>query len=162
MKHESRQTIRMEKSLLVVWMGPLVVWDRVSRDLQGWANGVSQVDGAFDMAPPTSSVAPWVEGSGKRQWPLSVFLFGRKLSPSSHLDARHFSSSLYATGAFESVTPVLELRGECICVSVCVGSLRGTFGDYRRFFHWLNPRWCLQPEVMGTYLLGTGTLGWEI
>ena len=30
---------------------------------------------------------------------------------SAHLDARLLSLSLYATGAFQSVTPVLELRG---------------------------------------------------
>ena len=34
----------------------------------------------------------------------------RKLSPSSHLDARHFSSSSYAVGAFQVATPVLELK----------------------------------------------------
>ena len=28
------------------------------------------------------------------------------------------------------------------------------------FFHQLNPHWFLQPEVVGTYLPGTGTLGW--
>ena len=27
-------------------------------------------------------------------------------------------------------------------------------------FHSLNPHWFSQPEVMGTYLPGTGTLGW--
>ena len=30
---------------------------------------------------------------------------------SVHLDARHFSFSLYTTGAFQAATPVLELRG---------------------------------------------------
>ena len=30
---------------------------------------------------------------------------------SAHLDARHFSFSLYATGTFQAVTLVLELRG---------------------------------------------------
>ena len=30
---------------------------------------------------------------------------------SDHLDARHFSSFLYATGAFQAATPLLELRG---------------------------------------------------
>ena len=44
-------------------------------------------------------------------WPLPVFLSGRKLSPSSRLDARHFSSSLYATSAFQVSTLVLELTG---------------------------------------------------
>ena len=42
---------------------------------------------------------------------LPTFLSGRKLSPSSHIDARHFSCSLYATGAFQAATPVLELKG---------------------------------------------------
>ena len=30
---------------------------------------------------------------------------------STYLDARHFSFSLYTTGAFQAATPVLELRG---------------------------------------------------
>ena len=60
---------------------------------------------------PDSSVALWGEGSEKGQWPLPVFLSGIKLSPSSRLDARHFSFSLYSTGAFQAATPVLELRG---------------------------------------------------
>ena len=77
-------------------------------------DGVSQI-----WHPPASSVALWEEGSEKGQGPLPAFLSGRKLSPSSHLDVRHFSSSLYATGtfpaaatgAFQAATLVLELRG---------------------------------------------------
>ena len=46
-------------------------------------------------------------GSEKGQWPLPAFLMGRKLFSSSHLDARHFSSSLCATVAFQATTPVL-------------------------------------------------------
>ena len=80
--------------------GPIVAWGRVSGDLQGRSNSVSQVDGVSDMALPASSVI------------LSAFLSGRKLSPSCGLDATsHFSSSLYATGAFQAATLVLELRG---------------------------------------------------
>ena len=60
---------------------------------------------------PAGSVALCGEGSKKVQWLLPAFLSGRKLSLSSCLDARHFSSSLYATGAFQADTPVLELRG---------------------------------------------------
>ena len=47
--------------------------------------------------------------------------------------------------------------------SVCVGggSLRGTAWDCRSFFHLLNPCWFLHPEIIGAYLPGTGTLGWE-
>ena len=36
------------------------------------------------------------------------------------------------------------------------GSAWGTSG----FFHQLNPRWFLQPEVVDSYLHGNGTLGW--
>ena len=42
-----------------------------------------------------------------------------------------------------------------------MGSLRGTAWGSRIFFHQLYPCWVLQPEVVGTYLPGTGTLGWE-
>ena len=53
--------------------------------------------------------------------------FRKGIMTSAHLDARHFSSFLYATGAFQANTPVLELR-ECKSeyVSPCVGSLSGT------------------------------------
>ena len=63
------------------------------------------------MAPACQPCGSVRKGSGKGQWPLPTFLSGRKLSPSSHLDARHFSFSLDATGAFPAATPVLELRG---------------------------------------------------
>ena len=50
------------------------------------------------------------EGSEEEQWPLPTILSGRKLSLSSHPDATHFSSFLYAPAAFQAATPVLELR----------------------------------------------------
>ena len=40
-------------------------------------------------------------------------------------------------------------------------SLRGIAWGSRSFFHKLNPHWFLQPEVVGTYLPGTGTLDWR-
>ena len=40
-----------------------------------------------------------------------------------------------------------------------MSSLRGTSWNYRSFFHWLSPCWFLQPDIMGTYLPSTGTLG---
>ena len=53
--------------------------------------------------------------------------FRKGTMASAYLHARHFSSSLYATGASQAATPVLELRGsESEKVSPCVGSLRGT------------------------------------
>ena len=60
---------------------------------------------------PAGSVALWGKVSEKEQWLLPTFLSGRRLSPSSCLDARYFSSSLYATVAFQAATLVLELRG---------------------------------------------------
>ena len=77
-------------------------------DLQGRANSVSQVDGVSDMASMSvGSVALW----GRVQRKDNAFLSGRKLSPSSCMDARHFSVSLYATVAFQAATLVMELRG---------------------------------------------------
>ena len=78
---------------------------------------------------------------------------------SARPDARHLSISQYATGAFQAATPVLGHRGSKSDKSMC-GSLRGNVWGSIIVFHQLNPCWFLQPEVVGTYLLGTGTLGW--
>ena len=81
-------------------------------DLQGRTNGVSQVDGVSDMAPICQLCGSVVgEGSKKGQWLLPASVSEKKLSSSFCLDARHFSSSLYATGVFQAATPGLELRG---------------------------------------------------
>ena len=40
------------------------------------------------------------------------------------------------------------------------GFFNGNTWDSRSFFHWLNPCKLLQPNIMGTYLSGTGSLGW--
>ena len=59
---------------------------------------------------PAGSVALWRDSSEKGQWPLPTFQNGRELAPSSHLDARYVSSSVYATGAFQAAILMLELR----------------------------------------------------
>ena len=46
MKHEPRPAIHIGKQL----RGPVSWWGGVSGDLQGRANGVSQVDGVSDVA----------------------------------------------------------------------------------------------------------------
>ena len=51
------------------------------------------------------------EGSEKGQWPLPTFLSGRKLSLSSHLDARCFTSSMYATCAIQAAPQCLSSEG---------------------------------------------------
>ena len=67
---------------------------------------------------PASSDVLWREGS-EGQWPLPTFLSGKKLCLSSHLCARYFNSSLYATSAFQATTPVLDFRGISMCKSMC-------------------------------------------
>ena len=63
------------------------------------------------MVLTSQLLALWGEGSEEEQWSLPSFLSRRKLSSQYCLYARHFSSSLYATGAFQTATLVLELRG---------------------------------------------------
>ena len=41
-----------------------------------------------------------------------------------------------------------------------LGSLKGIAWGSRIFFHQLNPHCFVQPEVVGTYLPGAGTLLW--
>ena len=60
---------------------------------------------------PACQLCGSVTGLQRRKMAASVHLLGgKKLSPSSCLDARHSNSSLYATDAFQAATPVLELR----------------------------------------------------
>ena len=49
--------------------------------------------------------------------------------------------------------------GVSLSKSICGFFKRDCVGS-RSFFHQLNSHWFLQPEVMGTYLPDTGTLGW--
>ena len=158
MKHESRPAIHRVQPLLTARVGPYVGWDGASGDLQGGANSISQV-ASLRYSTSLLACGSVGEGSEKGQWPLPTFLSWRKLSPSSCLDARHFSSSLYATGTFQAPTLALELRGS-VWISPCMVSFRDTAWDSWSFFHQLNPPWFLQPEVMETYLPGTGSLGW--
>ena len=81
---------------------------RVSEDLQGRADSVRQVDNLKILYLPTRSVSLWGKGSEKGQWP---FCLGESCSPSSCIDTRPFPFSLYATGAFQAATEMLELRG---------------------------------------------------
>ena len=92
-------------------VGPQVGWDSVSGNLQSGQTVLARSMESQIWHPLAISVALSGEGSEKGQWPLPAFLSGRKLFPSSHLDARHFSSSLYDTGAFQATSLVLELRG---------------------------------------------------
>ena len=84
----------MEKPLETAWVGLKVGWGRASKNHQGGANSVNQVDGFSHIASTA--------GSDKEQWPLPAFLSGRKLPFSSHPVAEQLSFSPYVSGAFQS------------------------------------------------------------
>ena len=63
-----------------------------------------------------------------------------------------------------SCCPDAVAQKEWVCVSPksILGPWRGDSWEFHCFFHCPNPHWFLQPEVMGTYLPGTDTLGWVV
>ena len=101
MKHELRPAIHMEKQL--GWAHRLD-----GMESQGISRAVQMVlarlMGSQIWHQPASSVTLCGEG------PLLDFLSGRKLTPNSYHNARHFIFSLFATDAFQAVTLVLKLR----------------------------------------------------
>ena len=127
--------------------------------LGGPINWVGQ--SLWESSMGSNKLARLMESQIWHQFAGSVWGGLRKGTMASALDAGHFHSSPCAIGAFQVATQVLELRGsESEFVSLCVGSLRGTAWDSRSFFHRLNSSCFLQPELVGIYLPGTGTLGW--
>ena len=90
-------------------MGLEVGWDVVSGDLQGGANSVNQVDRVSDMAPSCLFCGSVWGGFRKGMMASALLFIWEKAIP--QLDAGHFSSSLYTTGAFQAASLVLELRG---------------------------------------------------
>ena len=93
MKHEPRPAIHMEKQL--GWAHKLVGTEswRISKESQ-------IVLARLRESHTWHQLAGSVRGG-----------FRKGTMASAHLDARHFSFSQYATGAFQAATPVLELRG---------------------------------------------------
>ena len=88
MNHKPRPAIHLEKQLR---------WSRVSEDLQGRLDSISQVDGILGNG--TSLWALW--GGGPRKGTMASALF----------DARHLSLPLHAIGSPQATSPVLEPRG---------------------------------------------------
>ena len=110
--------------------------------------------------PPTVSVILSGEGSEKGQWSLPALLSGRKLSSSCRLDARHFTSTLYASGAFQAATHVLELRkNESEEVDVC-GFFKRNYLGLPKFLPPIQSPLFSVARNKGCSFLGTGTLGW--
>ena len=90
----------------------------------------------------------WVPQEGG-QWPLSR----RKLCPSSCLDARHFRSSLYVSGAFQATPQCWSSEGMSLCKSMC-GFFKRNWLELQKFFHWLNSYCFLHPSTR-TLVLGS-------
>ena len=132
MKHTPRPAIHMGKQL-------------------GWAHKLDGVESLEIFNAGQIVLARLVESQTWDQLTGSVWGGFRKgTMASAHLDAKHFSFSLYATGAFQAATPVLELRGsESEQVSLCVGSLKGIAWGSSRFFHLLNPYWFFASRSCG-------------
>ena len=96
------------------WVGPYIVWGRVSGVVQSGSKSVSKFDGVSDMA-------------------LVYQLCGRRVQKRVNGLCSPWCQTLQflpvCHGAFQSATAVLELRSsESEKVSPCVGSLRGTAG----------------------------------
>ena len=72
---------------------------------------LTQVGGVSDITPNCWLCGSVGEGSEKDSGLCPPFCLGESCPPSYCLDSRHFSFSLYATGAFQATTLVLELRG---------------------------------------------------
>ena len=93
MKHEARPTIHMEKQL-------------------GWAHKLGGVESLGSSNVGQTVLARLMESQIWHQLACSVRGGFRKGKMSSAcLDAKHFSSSPYATSAFQAATLVMELRG---------------------------------------------------
>ena len=87
---------------------------------------------------PSGSVSLLGEGLEKGQWLLPAFLSGSKLSPCSHLDASHFSTSLYATGAFKLLPWCWSSESVNLSKVICV-LFKENYLELQKFFHQLNP-----------------------
>ena len=93
MNHEPRPAIHMEKQL-------------------GWTGKLGGVESLGISKAGQTVLTRLMESLIWHQLSGSVGGgFSKRTMASAGLDAGHFSSSLYATGAFQVAVPVLELRG---------------------------------------------------
>ena len=85
----------------------------------------------------------------------------RGICPSSSCpDVKQFTSSYIYLVPFK-LLPYARVQRVWAWISSCMGPLRGTSGSLKAsvsLSH--NPWWFLPPEIMRTYLPGTGPLGW--
>ena len=93
---------------------------------------------------------------------VSGVLSRRKPSPDTCLEARHFNFPLFSSSVLLAAPPVLKSQSERVCVSrkSTAGPLNGDSCEFHIFLAAQPPLFFFQPEVMKTYLSGTGTLSW--
>ena len=99
---------------------------------------------------PAGSMTLQGEGSENGQWHLLAQMPDMESSPYMSLVPFKLQLQLWSS----------ELWSVSVGESVC-GFFKRTAWGSNGFFHQLNPRWFLQPEVVGTYLPDTETLGWD-
>ena len=139
--------------------GPISWVGRVSGDLWGRAIVLARLMESQIWHLSFSSVSLWGEGSEKQQWPLSTFLSVESCPPALTLMPDTSVSPCKPLVPFKLLPQCWSSEGMSLSTSM-YSSFRGTAWDSSSFFHQLNPHF-LQPEVMGTYLPGTGNLGWR-
>ena len=111
---------------------------------------------------PASFVSLCGEGSEKGQWPLPVFLSRRKCPPALALMPDTSVPPHMPLVPFTMLPQCWSSEGVSVSNSLC-----GVRPFKRRLLRiWqvllpLQPPLVLQPEVMETYLPGTGTVGWR-
>ena len=100
------------------------------------------------------------EGLSKEQWPLSALLSGRKLSPALTLMPNNSVPPCMSLVPFKMLPQ--HWSSELMSLSsVCRPFRRNCLGLQKPSVSLSHSRlWFLQPEVMGTYLPGTGSPGW--
>ena len=122
---------------------------------------MNQVDGVSDMV---SLLCGSVWG-GLRKWTLATawtleFIWEEAVPwHSPWCQILQFLSICHC--CLSSCCPGAGAPRECIWVSPksIADLLRGDTWEHCSSFHHPNPYWLLQPEVMGAYIPGTGTLG---
>ena len=158
MKLEARPAIHVEKSLLTVWVGQHIWWTE--------SQGISRIGQTVlaryivsDMVP-TCQLCGCVGGRVQKRGNGLCLPFCLK-------DSCPPAPALMPDTSVPPCMPLVPLNllpwcwsseGVSRSKSMC-GFFKGNCSS--NFFHQLNPCWFLQPEVMGTYLPGTGTLGWR-
>ena len=149
------------KAIGKTWVGLKIGWAIALVNHWGVVNCVRHIHWVSDMAPSC-----WLCGSAmvalrKGTMVLASISFWDKTVPQLLPWIQTIQLYPYVSGVFLSVAPMMEPKGSQSKLRLCVGPLRGiAYGSSSFCLPQPQSSWFLQPEVMGTSLHGTGTLGW--